>query len=251
MGFVMRATEAKPVAQEDNQQLAQRLRRWLDRLGPLMAVLVITVASAAGATLYFSLAKPLERAVAAVRQHDTTRLDTRVKEMGTAIERLLPTVVAWSRSDLVSVDAPATFNRLMMPVIESRPLISSVHLATDAGAELLLLRTPTGWKNRLTHMATQGTRQHWLEWRDAKTQIGDECKEADYDPRKRPGVSGALGGAEGKVHLTAPYLFQSTQEPGITAAMHYPDTLSGQKRVVAFDLLLTDLSRFTSELSFR
>ncbi|MBK6636460.1 MAG: PAS domain S-box protein [Rhodocyclaceae bacterium] len=212
--------------------------------------MVIMVAGAVAVTLYFFQAAPLATAAAALRQQDKLRLDDKVQELQEQVERLLLPSLSWARNDLARIEDPATFNRLMVPMVESRPMISSVHLATDSGREILLLRLPAGWKNRLTDVPAKGTRQHWLEWKDEQTQMGQEWKDADYDPRVRPWFTGAMASPPGQVHWTAPYLFQSTQEPGITASVRFTDPASGENKVVAFDILLTDLSRFTSELRY-
>jgi hypothetical protein len=131
--------------------------------------------------------------------------------MVSQIERVLLTLQDWSRDGLASIDDPAAFNRLLIPIIQQRSIVSSIHLASDAGREILLLKTPEGWKNRITDVPKKGKQQHWLTWKDAQTRTGEEWKEQDYDPRKRPWFAGALATPENQIHWTAPYIFQSTR----------------------------------------
>ena len=71
----------------------------------------------------------------------------------------------------------------------------------------------------------------------------------DYDPRTRPWYRAAVDGspAPGFVHWTEPYTFFTLEEPGITAsvAVSAPD---GREGVVAVDVLLSDISAYTTTL---
>jgi two-component system, sensor histidine kinase and response regulator len=246
----MSASDPLPVAEESSQDLIFRLRRWLDRLGPMVALLVIAVAAAVGVSLYFSLAPQLSNAAATVRNQDIARLEVKVQEIQAQIEQELLIAASWVGGDVLRIDEPVSFNRLMMPIIEMHPLISSAHLSTESGRSIMLLRTDDGWRNRLTDIPAQGNRHHWWTWKDVRTAIGDEWKVTDYDPRTRPWFEGATAALEGQVFWTAPYIFKTTQEPGITASVHMRDATTGQKKVVAFDILLSSLSKFTSELQY-
>jgi two-component system sensor histidine kinase/response regulator len=223
----------------------------LTRLGWSAPLTMIVVALVVAASFYFLQARPLAEASVAARQQDAAeRVIAKVDGLIGQIERVLLTLQDWSRDGLASIDDPAAFNRLLIPIIQQRSIVSSIHLASDAGREILLLKTPEGWKNRITDVPKKGKQQHWLTWKDAQTRTGEEWKEQDYDPRKRPWFAGALATPENQIHWTAPYIFQSTKDPGITAAVRWTDKKSGQQFVVAFDVLLTDLSRFTEQLRF-
>jgi len=235
----------------DDPLNAARIRQLLSRLGWITAAIVVAASLAVSASFYWLQIRPQADLNALARQQDANeRVIAKVEGLVSQVERVLLTMQDWSRDDLASIDDPAAFNRLFIPVIQQRGIISSIHLATAAGREILLLKTPEGWKNRLTDVAGQGKRQHWLLWKDARTSNGEEWKEQDYDPRKRPWFSGALATPENKIHWTAPYVFQSTQDPGITASIRWTDKKTGQQFVAAFDVLLTDISRFTSQLKY-
>jgi PAS domain S-box-containing protein len=102
----------------------------------------------------------------------------------------------------------------------------------------------------VTNVPLKGKHQHWLTWKDSRTLVSEEWKDQDYDPRKRPWYTGALSAPENVVHWTAPYLFATSQEPGITAAVRWTDAATGQTMVVAFDVLLSDLSAVTLGMSY-
>ena len=232
-------------------QDGQRLTLLLKRLALFSPLAMLAVVLAVALSFYFLQVAPQAKDSVSARQKDATeRVITQIGSMVGQVESLLLSMQGWSQSGLARQDDPLAFNRLFMPLLERHGIISSIHLADEDGHEILLLKTPDGWKNRITDVPKEGKRQHWLVWRDAGATKSEEWKEQDYDPRKRPWFSGAIGVAENRIHWTAPYVFQSTQDPGITAALHWVDKTTGKKRVVAFDVLLTDLSRFTAALDF-
>jgi len=230
---------------------AAGIQHLLNRLGWNAPIALVLSALVVAACFYWLQAKPLAESAAKTQQHNATeRVVSRVEGMVSQIEQALLTLQDWSRDGLASIDDPAEFNRLMIPVLQQRSIVSSIHLASDDGREILLLKTPEGWKNRLTDLPKQGKQQHWLVWKDALTRSGEEWKEQDYDPRKRPWFAGAIATPENQIHWTAPYIFQTSKDPGITASIRWTDKRTGKQVVVAFDVLLTEISRFTAQLVY-
>jgi len=224
--------------------LLNRLK-WSAPLALVSASLLVAV------SFYFLQARPMAQDAARAQQLDSTeRVVAKVDNLIVQIERELLTLQQWSVEGMASIDDPAAFNRLMIPVIQQRPIISSIHLASDDGREILLLKLPDVWRNRLTDVPKQGKQQRWLSWKGANSLSSEEWKEQDYDPRKRPWFSGAMATPENRIHWTEPYIFQSTKDPGITASVRWKDQKSGRQFVVAFDVLLTDISKFTGQLSY-
>jgi PAS domain S-box-containing protein len=236
---------------EDIQSDAIRIRQMLGRLGWSVPAVVLLVIIGIVAGLYLLRERPLAAAQVDAMQRDATdRVVARVEGLVGQIERVLRTTRDWTRDGLISIDQPAAMNRQLIPIIQQYGMVSSIHVATDEGREVLLLKGPDGWKNRITDVPKNGRQQRWLLWKDVRSQTGEESKEQDYDPRKRPWFAGAMATAENQIHWTAPYVFQSTQDPGITAAVRWTDKSTGKQFVLAFDVLLTDLSRSTRELAY-
>ncbi len=144
-------------------------------------------------------------------------------------------------------------NDLFIPLLNANPHIGSMMLAHDGGFEYLLMRDPRG-----------GDRYHWYNrvvWADRGPDAGFEVYLTDqrelyreqplppdvaaYDPRKRRFYAEA---PLNKHYWTDPYYFFITRDAGITAVLKWRDPVSGQIRLVAFDLLLEEISRFTSSL---
>ncbi|MFT3850541.1 MAG: PAS domain S-box protein [Propionivibrio sp.] len=234
-----------------NNDGAAHIGQLFNRLGWTTTALAVAAVMLVTVSFYWLQVVPQTRADADARQNQAVEsVLGRVEMLVGQVERILVTTRAWATDGLASMDDPAGFNRLMIPFMQSRAIVSSMHLASDEGREILLLKTPDGFRNRLTDVPKNGVQQHWLLWRDEFTSIGEEWKELDYDPRRRPWFKGALEVPEGRVYWTEPYLFQLTQEPGITASLRWVDKASGRQFVVAMDILLTDFSNSTRELVF-
>jgi hypothetical protein len=185
------------------------------------------------------------------RQKDAAeQVEAKVNALVGQIERVLLTVHAWSRDGLVNIDDPVAFNRLLQPVLQQRGIVRSIAVATDAGRELMLLKSADGWHNRLTDVAHQGTKQHWLYWKDAHLQTGDRWQDHEYDPRKSAWFIGALAVPEGQIYWSNPYTVLTTNDAGISVSVRWNDKNNGQQVVIAFEVLLTDISRFTTQLDF-
>ncbi|MBK7404583.1 MAG: SpoIIE family protein phosphatase [Phycisphaerales bacterium] len=136
-------------------------------------------------------------------------------------------------------------NALFAPIIRATPQISSVLIADSGGHEHMLLRAPTGWRNRCT-AADDSSQVRWLEWTDGVTP-SERTEDLAYDPRERPWFQDAVHSTPGTIHWTAPYIFFTSHEPGITASMLYPRP-DGLVHVLGMDVRLKDISEFTRAL---
>jgi signal transduction histidine kinase/CheY-like chemotaxis protein/HPt (histidine-containing phosphotransfer) domain-containing protein len=72
--------------------------------------------------------------------------------------------------------------------------------------------------------------------------------EDDYDPRTRPWYAEAL--RSDSIRWTRPYLFFTSQQPGITASRVLKDDQGNVEAVIAVDLTLGELSEFVAENRF-
>ncbi|MEJ2256711.1 MAG: hypothetical protein P8X98_06830, partial [Woeseiaceae bacterium] len=142
------------------------------------------------------------------------------------------------------------------PLIERMPQVSSVMYAHANGDEYMLLQSGGSWTSRLSRPDTDGNQQPVREWRDPSDPRQETVQTVDYDARTRPWFQGALRrledlGADAalheRIHWTAPYKFFTTREPGLTASLAFR-TRSGTIAILGFDVLLADISRFTSQL---
>ncbi|WP_462322126.1 cache domain-containing protein [Halochromatium sp.] len=169
-----------------------------------------------------------------------------------SIDRLLGATRDWARSGLLGFDEVDQLRRLMQPLLANEPQVSSFLLADEQGHELMLLQTHQGWRLRQTDPAQPGEAR-WLAWQgDPAAPATVSVKPTDIDPRQRPWFSGAIKaeGAQGnpQVHWTGPYELMTTGESGITASIASRGP-GGERQVVALDVLLLDITRFTRDLA--
>ena len=201
---------------------------------------------------YFTVFSPMvdELAASAMRQGSHVARE-QVEGVFAQIDRVANDAREWGRNHNYNLDDVWQFNHLFIPFLSQRPRIASLMVAEDSGRELMLLKTPDGaWHNRITDPRQENRRQQWLQWRDLNTLRAEEWRNSDYDPRSRPWYRGAMAlEREDGLHWTDPYVFFSTQDPGITAAVRWRDPLNQHNYVAALDLKLLDLSRFTRALT--
>jgi serine phosphatase RsbU (regulator of sigma subunit) len=142
------------------------------------------------------------------------------------------------------------------PVIERMPQISSIMYAHANGDEYMLLQSQGNWQSRLSRPESHGNQQAVREWRDPTDTRSQAVRTIDYDARTRPWFQGALQRLEDlgpdaplrdRIHWTVPYRFFTTNEPGMTASLAFR-MHSGTIAILGFDVLLADISRFTSQL---
>lgn len=168
---------------------------------------------------------------------------------------------AWGEAGLLDPHEPQRLNKLLPPIIVQYAQVSSLMVANDSGIEHMILRQPGKWINRQTRRQQWNGRTRWLEWEDGSDNAKQTWKELNYDPRQRPWFigakklyfsnrennSGKTVNAEPEIHWTEPYTFFTTKEPGITASTTFND---GDEwlDVVGFDILLKDISKFTTQL---
>jgi len=141
------------------------------------------------------------------------------------------------------------FDKHFIPFIENSEPISSLMLANEHGDEKMLLGLDLTWINRHTFKGSEQIKADRYEWAYSKGQfdsINQWKEETDYDPRTRPWFLEAMQ-ADGEINWTAPYTFFTTKDPGITASQMWINS-HGTKHVFGFDLMLTDISVFTSNL---
>ena len=225
--------------------LQKRLRRSL-----LIRIIALVSASLALFALgaYFLLVQPVVRQLAS-REMDWAAAqvaDLSNEELDGG-ETLLRLTRGWGEEETLPLDDPRAFNRRFMPLLRQHPATASLHVADSQGREMLLLRNPDGtWLNRLSDPAWSGKVRLW-HWDDHLTLLDSRWQTLTYDARQRPWFTGALGlKAQQEFFWSEPYTFFTTKQPGITVSSRWQR--GGQTYVAAFDLLLQDLSHFTSHL---
>jgi len=167
------------------------------------------------------------------------------------IERVLVTSRDWGQQGMFALNRPQDVAALMIPVLRTRPQLSQVLLANERGQAIHFVAEPGGWLIREVDAAKLGNRQHWIHLNAEGGYLREEWVQTEaYDARTRPWYRGAEALADDAgVYWTEPYVFFASKEPGITASMRWTDRVSRERMVIAMDVLLLDLSRYTGAVT--
>ena len=174
--------------------------------------------------------------------------------------------LAWGRSgqlglgDVVGGDpgttragqtsAAARLNALLLPFLRVSSALSSVQLADGDGRGFLVLQLPDGRVvNRIVDRSSWGASTLWFDVAVDGTPSGPTWKDVDYEPRRRAWYELAAAAPPGEVCWTDAYTFATTKDLGITVSGRW--RAGEQDVVVAFDVLLNDLSLFTQDEASR
>ena len=144
-------------------------------------------------------------------------------------------------------------NRFFIPILKNSPSISSLMIANDQGDEYMLLKTDRLWITRITKNGSKTEHPKSYYWRESRKNADillDHVEETnDYDPRKRPWYKLAVkSDVDSITHWTHPYTFFTTKQPGMTTSTKWKDQRSGLSYVIAMDILIADLSEFTTNI---
>ena len=176
------------------------------------------------------------------------QLKARVQRLLQSVEITLNTGRSWGEQGSLEHDELLRFNEFFFPVIANHPEISSVIFAHESGREILLLQTAEQkWVNRISDPARWGRQSWWITWTRERKIESVEMRELGYDPRTRPWFKAAQALPEdGAIAWTAPYVFFTTKEPGVTVASRWRGA-DGSRYILAHDVKLLDLSHFTAQ----
>jgi serine phosphatase RsbU (regulator of sigma subunit) len=141
-------------------------------------------------------------------------------------------------------------NAEFRPLVEHKRQLSSVLMATSEGDEFLILDLDTAWMFRMTHNGSKDSMSDQLFWTSEETAEPHYRNKKDvvYDPRSRPWYQSAMENEMMHVNWTEPYTFFTTKDPGITISTRWRDEDDKMDVVGAFDVLLTDISKFSTEM---
>ncbi len=143
-----------------------------------------------------------------------------------------------------SPDDPRTAGTILIPILLAIPQMASINTGDENGNAFLLVRRKDEWLNVLVKGGTAAA-----EWQqtDAMGRVLNKwTDQIDFDPRSRPWYKLVEGRSDQAIHWTAPYGFVPSDDPGITAAIRVD--VPKNSYVLAFDILLEDLSEFVQKI---
>jgi signal transduction histidine kinase/CheY-like chemotaxis protein len=180
-------------------------------------------------------------------------VEARIRAVTAQIERVLVTSRDWGRSGLLLLGRPHDAAALMIPVLRTHSELYQVLIADSRGQMFQFGRGERGgWLIREIDPERLGGQQHWIHLNEEGGFLREEWVARErYDARTRPWYRGAAAlGEDEAIHWTEPYVFTASKEPGITAATRWTSRNTGERMVVALDVRLLDLSRYTTGVAF-
>lgn len=152
-------------------------------------------------------------------------------------------------SDVAADPDSIAFEQTMRRTLDYLPEVSGVFIGDDDGAFLFVFRTDTGYGTKRVTPA-QGATPRQVIFTDRDEHFGFVssrlASEDTYDPRTREWFTNAQGVA---ASWTEPYIFFTSQTPGITRSQAVPGSPTGQ--VVGVDVELASLIAQLTNLSTR
>lgn len=202
-------------------------------------------------SLYQLIGRPtIDRLAEARMQLVSEQLESRVGRLLKTVEITLRNSHDWGEAGVLDHAELLRFNRLFFPVLANNHEIASVNFAHQSGREIFLLRSADGrWTTRLSDPQHWGRKTYWITWSAQQEVEHVEMRELDYDARTRPWFKDAMALPDSRsIAWTAPYIFYTTHDAGLTAAMRW-QAADGSLYVIGHDVRLSEIAQYTTQLS--
>lgn len=166
------------------------------------------------------------------------------------VEKTLRSGQAWSAASGIDHNQLLRFNEYFFPVLTHHGEINAVLFTHESGREFYLtLDGQGGYANRISDPAAWGRHVYWIHWNAAREIVSVEVRDSDYDSRQRPSFKTFMDQTDTQtVFWTEPYIIFAIQEPGVTVGMSYQGA-DGSSYMLAHDVRLSDIAKFTTQLS--
>jgi len=154
-----------------------------------------------------------------------------------------------AENKIVSIDNRILLEQLLFQQLQTAPHLAGLFYGDEQGNFVYVKRSEEPAPFRSKIISYEGdTRETELIWRDHNyAEVERRFDPADrYDPRSRPWYK--LAERERGTVWTDPYIFFSSQNPGITIAAPVVSDIGDLQGVVGVDIEISALSEFLSEL---
>lgn len=208
--------------------------------GIILAYLIYDINQTEKSLAHSLLQKPMESA------------ETTLNGFFEPIEDELQSVKEQAQLGALDSITPKFMNAFFGPIIKNYHQVSSMGIANTQGFEFDVLPADNELKNRIVWVDNWGNIEKWYAWNYefSKNEITllDEWEDSlKHDPRIRPWFTGAIEANGEYINWTNPYIYNTTNEVGITASISWPD--GNEHRILAYDLTLNDISEFTRDIT--
>lgn len=218
-----------------------------------LAIFILLVAGGLMAFLIYDLNSTEKTLAHSLTQKPMQNVTIELDRFFSPVEDALLTTRDHAEFGGFDIIASGKMNSYFVPLVKNFPQISSMGLANTEGFEYDVLPDGDQWENRLVWIDSLGMVEKWSKWKEdtlSRTWINIEKWEdkVKNDPRERPWFKDALEQNEGNISWTDPYIYNTTQEAGITASVRWERPNDPRKFIMAFDLTLSDITAFTKEI---
>ncbi len=150
------------------------------------------------------------------------------------------------------IDGVNSLERYFFNQLSIYPQLAGIYFATPKGNFFYVSHSSKklkdGYRTKIINYSQEGKRHVELIWRDKNFSLiskEDDPKDT-YDPRKRPWYKSVI--AQNSMIWTAPYIFYTSEKPGVTIAAPSFNSKGKLKGIVGVDIEISELSTFTSKL---
>ncbi|PJE34947.1 histidine kinase [Pseudooceanicola lipolyticus] len=154
-----------------------------------------------------------------------------------------------AQNDVVASDNPQLLEQLFFQQLQLSPQFSGIFYGNRAGEFVYVMRSDDAGPYRSKFVSFDGdVRDTQLIWRDEEFSVVSRRSDPTdtYDPRTRPWYLRAE--ADQNTIWTDPYIFYSSQQPGITLASPVFGSDGTINGVMGVDIEISDISDFLSML---
>ena len=211
--------------------------------------LILIICGAILGAFYYQVGKMRDTVLERIVEDSSQKVETAFDSFFAPISSKLLVARNWGRAASPDLGDVRALNTQFIPQLQELPHVTAIMVGDNAGRAYALMRDGDGWRTRVTRADGDGTAQ-WIRWTTATEEAERWKEDLAYDPRERPWFQGAVNAPGDRAPFwTEPYTFFGGQGKGVTAAVRWsgPEYTS----VVAFDVLLLQISKFTASLSAR
>ena len=232
----------------------KNLQRFYDVIFGNLILLILIAATVTLFTMYKNLSSTVQNMSKVMIQDRLNLTEKELNNIFQPINQRLETARERGMKGVFdNIDNQKHLNDLFMPLIKTSKSISSIMIANEKGDEYMLLQKDSIWVVRITKNGSKDELPleyyYAFDKNSENSFIEKKRYEGKYDPRERPWFKLALNNSNATVsHWTSPYTFFTTKQPGITASTKWFDKSSKQYFVIAMDVLIADLSNFTTTI---
>ncbi len=166
------------------------------------------------------------------------------------VENNLILIKRWCEAGLIDIEKPEQLNRKLIPILELMPNVSAATIVSGNSTEYFLMRDSSHWHTRLSNSKKHPGKSKVQKWSAGFERLESNIIRSAVDPKSRIWYSGTLDSTtENNIFWTQPFLFETQQTLGISAAIKSNPPFNSQETyVIAFDLPVTEFYKMVSAL---